>query len=1170
VFNIPELTFIPADYANDSLSGLQILSVQNKKSPNNDQKVVIKESFFLLWIPKNQEIDLLKRNIAQSFSSIPLDKVIFCNINLPEFTNEQNNYNETGLGNSNASSSSEIIQRVHLTTIMGIMIPLSQSIDLLLNIPISQNNNQISILPNFGISISAYFWSLSQKLAFQLISEGNFIPIMKRGSFDLTNGSSNSTQQNNADFIDCLTTKWKPVLRTENDFQNYSKILKLSQYSKIAYFIPDIKKIKKMQSSDQEPIDLVFKHPQDVITEYLNDLTDYLVRISQKKAKYEAFSSTYGFMVEDFDKIGKSLSWDARFLASLIHRSPYFKIYQSSELAVPDIINKWTMIADRSYWTTGFYLKIKLEFPKDQKSNWVIKFLLKSFDDDVFELDLGNFWKILHVSEVSGASGASCASIASGASPGGAGALFTKRWEIHRSLLEGFYILGLLFEPFKRLLNVKEPSICEINTNEATEFLERASSEIESNGITVELPSQFVETGDQRLRLVMQIGNDLDTINAQSSESSEEVIPSVASIRNVEFDMNSILTYKWDVEIGDHALNDEELKKITQSNDRLVFWDNKWILLNRNELEQYKKMLGNNQRTGQLKASEAMNLALSGSNSTETLSLTHALAKFNIKSHGIFKDIINVLKGQTSLEKIKQPDNFVGTLRPYQEAGFNWLLQITGLGFGACLADDMGLGKTIQVIAYLIQKKNDYIKRSQTEPKIEANPCNLIVCPTSVLSNWKREFVKFAPDYQVGLLYGPQRPATIQTLVEYLSHYDVVLLSYTILRRDIQLLSLIKWNTAILDESQNIKNYQSQQSQAAYRLQAKSRIVMTGTPIENRLIELWSQYHFINSFLLGEKPKFLQKYRIPIERLNNKVVAEALRKNITPFIIRRLKSDKNIISDLPEKQEIKLYTQLSVIQKKYYAETVEMGLKEIGDLEGMEGQKSTFKRSGLILTMILKLKQICNHPIQFAHEEIDKISNEVLLQRVSESGKLIRLLEMLEEIKENHNKILIFTQFTEMGSLLERIIEFHLQTKVLYLHGGVPQKKRDELVSSFQQDEINQYPFFILSLKAGGTGLNLTAASFVMHFDRWWNPSVENQATDRAFRIGQKKNVMVYKMICSGTIEEKIDQMIENKKELAESIITTSSEDWITNLSTSDLKQLFRLEDDMVEVDGEK
>ncbi len=309
---------------------------------------------------------------------------------------------------------------------------------------------------------------------------------------------------------------------------------------------------------------------------------------------------------------------------------------------------------------------------------------------------------------------------------------------------------------------------------------------------------------------------------------------------------------------------------------------------------------------------------------------------------------------------------------------------------------------------------------------------------------------------------------------------------------------------------------------------------------------------FLAPYILGKRAEFIKKYYIPIERMGNIQATEQLRKVISPFLLRRLKSDKNIIKDLPEKQEIKLYVGISEKQKQLYSEIVHDSLEKIGELESNSEQSnsSVFKRKGLILNTILKLKQVCNHPFQALHESVN--INEVDLEQfINESKKLKRLLEILEEIKDSKNKILIFTQFTEMGTLLKEIITKSLKIDVLYLYGAIEQKKRDELVTKFQEDKENLYPIFILSLKAGGTGLTLTNASNVLHFDRCWNHSVENQATDRAYRIGQVKNVMVYKMICSGTIEEKIDKMIEQKKDLAEKLVVSTGEDWINDLSIS-------------------
>ncbi len=444
----------------------------------------------------------------------------------------------------------------------------------------------------------------------------------------------------------------------------------------------------------------------------------------------------------------------------------------------------------------------------------------------------------------------------------------------------------------------------------------------------------------------------------------------------------------------------------------------------------------------------------------------------------------------------------------------------------------MGLGKTIQLIAFLLHLKDQ---------EMLVNPI-LIVCPTSVISNWEKELKKFAPNLNVLIHHGDKRKKN-NLFTKHSKNYQIIITSYSLIYRDLATLTNIKWQGIVLDEAQNIKNFQAKQSQAIRKLDTEFKIALTGTPIENRLTELWSIMDFLNPNYLGNNQFFQRRFALPIEKYGDQDSLNTLRSLVQPFILRRLKTDRNIIDDLPEKQEMNVFCGLSIEQANLYQQLIDKSLVEIDQTDGI-------KRRGLILTLLMKLKQVCNHPAHFLKQTEIDFSHR--------SGKLLRLEEMLEELLAEGDRALIFTQFSQWGKLLQPYLTKKLGVEILFLYGAVSRSQREEMVERFQNDPQSP-PIFILSLKAGGTGLNLTRANHVFHVDRWWNPAVENQATDRAFRIGQKQNVQVHKFISSGTLEEKINDILEGKKLLAEQTIN-SGENWLSDLDTDQLRNLLLLE----------
>lgn len=474
------------------------------------------------------------------------------------------------------------------------------------------------------------------------------------------------------------------------------------------------------------------------------------------------------------------------------------------------------------------------------------------------------------------------------------------------------------------------------------------------------------------------------------------------------------------------------------------------------------------------------------------------------------------------------PAGLNATMRPYQLRGYEWLYKNARLGFGSLIADDMGLGKTLQVIATLA--------RLREENTIGLDAKALIVVPTTLLTNWQNELQKFAPNLRAHVYHGPTR--TLAPLAE----ADLLLTTYGVLRGEVDALNKNTWAVAIIDEAQNIKNVETAQTKAVKKIKSPLRIAMTGTPVENRLSEYFSIFDFANHGLLGNLKKFTDDFARPIELERNQSALQSFQKITAPFLLRRLKTDKSIISDLPDKIETNQYCTLTPEQVGLYENVVQTSLSAI------EGRDETgIERQGLVLKMLTALKQVCNHPAHY----LKKQKADPAL-----SGKTQMLLDLLDLILENGEKTLIFTQYQEMGDLLLPVLKEKLGIEAQFLHGGCSRKQRDEMVEHFQKNHAARV--LLLSLKAGGTGLNLTAAANVIHYDLWWNPAVEAQATDRAFRIGQQRNVQVHRFITQGTLEEKIDAMIQKKKELA-NLTVASGEKWVGELSNAELRELVKL-----------
>ncbi len=613
--------------------------------------------------------------------------------------------------------------------------------------------------------------------------------------------------------------------------------------------------------------------------------------------------------------------------------------------------------------------------------------------------------------------------------------------------------------------------------------------------------------------------------------------------------LEGLCDIRWEAVLGDDVLGISELRQLARLKQPLVRLRGRWVELHEEDLAAAITAVAKRGATADhLTAGEVLRTGLGLEQTPGGLPVD------SVEADGWLGDLLAGADDRR-LRGMPTPEGFAGRLRPYQERGLGWLAFLGDLGLGACLADDMGLGKTAQLLALLVDERarGGGIPTSPTPTTkskakrrgaTSALGPTLVLCPMSLVGNWQREAAHFAPKLSVYVHHGSDR-LDGKAFTRHAGTADLVLSTYGLAARDEQLLATVPWRRMVLDEAQQIKNSAARTTQSVRAIPADRRIAMTGTPIENRLSELWSIMQVLNPGMLGSEKVFRERFAVPIERDGDDEAAARLRRITGPFVLRRLKTDRSIIADLPDKLEMREFCNLTREQATLYQAVVDDMLARIDEARGIE-------RRGLVLATMMKLKQVCNHPAHFLGDGSSVAGR---------SGKVSRLVEVLEEAVAEGDRSLVFTQFTQMGEMLERHLRQRLGCEVLWLHGGVPKKKRDAMVEQFQGER--GAPVFLLSLKAGGTGLNLTAATHVVHFDRWWNPAVEDQATDRAFRIGQRRNVQVRKFVCGGTLEERIDAMIEAKRALADRIVG-SGEDWITELSTEQLREIVALSADAV------
>jgi hypothetical protein len=717
-----------------------------------------------------------------------------------------------------------------------------------------------------------------------------------------------------------------------------------------------------------------------------------------------------------------------------------------------------------------------------EQAAWRLEFLLQSTSDPSLQVSAEQVWS----------------------APAG-----LQRWIDHpqKLLLGELGRASAVYPDLGVALRAPEPSGWALDVDAAHQFLTTGAGLLDAAGFGVQLPGWW----DRKHRLGLV--------------ASGQSTPADAAVVSGGMSREALADFRWSLAVGEDLLDEEEIAELVAAKAPLVRLRGRWIAVDPDRLRRGLEFL----RRPQATVTAADVLALAGAHADD---LDLPLPLVDVQVTGWVGDVL-AGTADTTLRPVDPPTTFAAQLRPYQRRGVSWLAFLSGLGLGACLADDMGLGKTVQLLAL------EATDRARVDDGAGTAGPTLLLCPMSLVGNWQREAARFSPGLRVYAHHGSGRLHG-EDLTAKLADVDLVVTTYGTAVRDVEELAAHEWHRLALDEAQAIKNSQATASRTVRRLTARHRIALTGTPLENRLTDLWSIMDVLNPGLLGTAEGFRSRFAIPVERHGDDEAARLLRRITRPYLLRRVKTDPAIIDDLPEKIEIVQDYRLTPEQASLYQTVVDDMMEKIEAAEGIE-------RRGRVLAAMAKLKQVCNHPAQLLHDG-SPVGNR--------SGKVTRLEEILTEILAEGDKVLCFTQFTEFGEMLVPHLSARFDQEVLFLHGGVPRRRRDEMVARFQSADGPSV--FLLSLKAGGTGLNLTAANHVVHLDRWWNPAVENQATDRAFRIGQRRTVQVRKFCCAGTLEERIDAMIQRKRALAD-LVVGDGEGWLTELSTAELRQLFTL-----------
>lgn len=716
-----------------------------------------------------------------------------------------------------------------------------------------------------------------------------------------------------------------------------------------------------------------------------------------------------------------------------------------------------------------------------------------------------------------------------------------RQWQIGRDVLvkPDTWILPLLhqvasvFPPAEQGLTCPAPGECTLPSSQVFEFVTTTLPLLQALGCTCRLPELSAEElGNIRIRVqVRRVAG-----KARASQFNQRATGL--------FDAEQLVSFDWTVVVGEEEISRQQFEAMVEQNSPFVQLGGSWRLLPVQAiLDQVRSLSGS--RSGAVNLFQLSRAVLMSDTVDEQ---ERSGVPVEVAYDEGDDDDFDIQRTLQTLGQVHQPEllpvptAFQGSLRHYQHIGYSWLIHLRSIGCGGCLADDMGLGKTIQVIAYLLHVK---------ELNLTSNP-HLLLCPTSLLQNWKAELHRFAPSLRVYIHHGAARNDAVgdsaqAVLAQAARTHDLVITTYGTVMRDLTGFQEVPWDVLIADEAQNIKNHETKQAQAVRNLSAFHRIALTGTPVENRLEELWSIFHFVNPGYLGNLSWFRRVFAQPIAARPDAPAARQLHRLLRPVLLRRRKTEPEIQSELPEKWEVNDYAGLTAEQAALYQTILNRLFGQIAEMRAL-GQSGSMARRGHILSALVRLKQVCNHPCLLVGGAGD----------VGRSGKLKLLMDVLEDVVEDGEAALVFTQFRDMGELLCDVMERRFGHRPRFLHGGLSATARGQLVDAYQSG-ADPSPILVLSLKAGGVGLNLTRANHVFHFDRWWNPAVEDQATDRAFRIGQTRDVQVHKLICSGTLEERIDQLIHSKRAVSAAVVG-ESEGWVTDLDDEALKQLFALD----------
>jgi non-specific serine/threonine protein kinase len=872
---------------------------------------------------------------------------------------------------------------------------------------------------------------------------------------------------------------WRAFPSTSEDFNQIQRLIEA---------MPPFARVPVEVGSNSDPVDqnqneLIGRSAKEVVTRTLDRIIDALSKERLSAAETEA-------TIEGIDTIHR------QWIDSLRERGRPIDAGSEEVIRLREQLDAWTrppVTADDQDARLCFQLKepeidadiveSESEVEPTVPDGWTLEFLLQSEEDPSLVVEANTVWE---------------------SDPSKSKSLtrhLDRPTEILTNELER---ASSLYPQLTGEADRSRPTSIELSNSEAAEFLQDHAEVLQQAGFGVILPSWWGEP-TQRLgtRLVV---SDLD-------DEFETTGTGLGIEQLCEFD--------WEVVLGDETLSKDELEELSTLKRSLVNFQGKWVSLQDGDVESAMDLLD---RDEEITLEEALQA------DTDIEDEEHSLPVVEKKLKGTFRKLFEE-DYEEWVNDTDTPPGFDGELRPYQKTGLGWISYLEDRGFGGCLADDMGLGKTIQVLARLLQERSHDSLVGPT----------LVVCPKSVVYNWESEANNFAPKLMVHIHHGQNRKSGDE-LTRAVEHHDLIITTYGTARNDIDQLQEIQFHRIVLDEAQKIKNTTAGRTRAIRSLSAYHRLALTGTPIENRLSELWSIMEFCNPGLLGSESQFRNAFARPIEERGNVQKAKQLRQLIQPCILRREKTDESIIDDLPEKFEKKEYCTLTEEQATLYKAVTDEIFAQIEASRDIE-------QRGRILKLIGNLKSICNHPRQYLNDD----------QQISaRSGKLAALDDLVQKITLNDEKGLIFTQYTQMAELLLE----HLREQghdVFYLYGDTSKENRDEMISEFEN--VDGSCFFLLSLHAGGTGINLTHATHVIHYDRWWNPAVEKQATDRAYRIGQEDNVRVYKLICKGTIEESIDEIIESKRDLADQILA-DSDDWITELSDEELRDLVKLSTD--------